>query len=221
MPGSSPLARGLRDGAGSARLPDRIIPARAGFTALRSRAIPRPRDHPRSRGVYLTRALALTMRAGSSPLARGLRHQGVDLGQRERIIPARAGFTDFHTPIRPHAWDHPRSRGVYPRVKAGKRAIEGSSPLARGLLSREWWVDGAGGIIPARAGFTWGSGRERGGSGDHPRSRGVYVSSRSRPRRSTRIIPARAGFTPPRGCASRHVEDHPRSRGVYRASRQA
>ena len=50
--GSSPLARGLRAAAGSARGGERIIPARAGFTAV---AVPhrrRLRDHPRSRGVY-------------------------------------------------------------------------------------------------------------------------------------------------------------------------
>ena len=51
-PGSSPLARGLQippcpDDGGT-----RIIPARAGFTLSRRRAPRRPRDHPRSRGVY-------------------------------------------------------------------------------------------------------------------------------------------------------------------------
>ena len=71
------------------------------------------------------------------------------------------------------------------------------------------------GIIPARAGFTGSIRKERGPGPDHPRSRGVYPSSkalrvsstgssplarglRSRPSCSAdsrRIIPARAGFT--------------------------
>ena len=50
--GSSPLARGLRDGVGHRRRQRGIIPARAGFTSLSpSRSSPSG-DHPRSRGVY-------------------------------------------------------------------------------------------------------------------------------------------------------------------------
>ena len=50
--GSSPLARGLRlEGAGSGHL-HRIIPARAGFTALIAGGAMIAGDHPRSRGVY-------------------------------------------------------------------------------------------------------------------------------------------------------------------------
>ena len=77
--GSSPLARGLPSVAGSGRVLTRIIPARAGFTALR-RGTPRcPWDHPRSRGVYVLYSGDLTEAMGSSPLARGLRdHAGTD-----------------------------------------------------------------------------------------------------------------------------------------------
>ena len=50
--GSSPLARGLPKG-GSYEVAERgIIPARAGFTPSPPPQGPRPRDHPRSRGVY-------------------------------------------------------------------------------------------------------------------------------------------------------------------------
>ena len=70
--GSSPLARGLprlkvlhgREGG--------IIPARAGFTRPRDDHRLRGRDHPRSRGVYFTSTHTASIRAGSSPLARGL-----------------------------------------------------------------------------------------------------------------------------------------------------
>ena len=74
-------------------------------------------------------------------------------------------------------------------------------------------------------------------SGDHPRSRGVYVyitcscvalrgsSPLARGLRGgrgvccspRRIIPARAGFTTAVGLSYLTVEDHPRSRGVYSA----
>ena len=92
-----------------------------------------------------------------------------------------------------------------------------------------------GGIIPARAGFTYV--RHRGGAivWDHPRSRGVYSSQISpgtvRPGSSPlargllslahirqvrwRIIPARAGFTSTSAFTTVLTRDHPRSRGVY------
>ena len=91
--GSSPLARGLLgllqdpgDAVG-------IIPARAGFTRQYSACFSAAPDHPRSRGVYPGCALLVSDTAGSSPLARGLRAD-IRLEQfRDRIIPARAGFT--------------------------------------------------------------------------------------------------------------------------------
>jgi len=137
--------------------------------------------------------------------------------------------------------DHPRSRGVYPSVSMGRLFVVGSSPLARGLPTRAASRCGAGGIIPARAGFT-GRRRHSGSpSMDHPRSRGVYVmvgsgdsaGAGSSPlargllpgagtrRSGTRIIPARAGFTLVVGGWWLVVGDHPRSRGVYTASASA
>ena len=50
--GSSPLARGLRNEHRGHHHQQRIIPARAGFTAGRLWPIIVSRDHPRSRGVY-------------------------------------------------------------------------------------------------------------------------------------------------------------------------
>ena len=52
---------------------ERIIPARAGFTTLRLGAVSGAGDHPRSRGVYVDGGTTYACRAGSSPLARGLR----------------------------------------------------------------------------------------------------------------------------------------------------
>ena len=153
-PGSSPLARGLR--MSSIGLPERtrIIPARAGFTCTRHSDRNRAWDHPRSRGVYLEEARNALRFTGSSPLARGL-PAVYDVGVRiDRIIPARAGFTDVFAGGCDGDADHPRSRGVYKiRHRMTKRG-QGSSPLARGLLLWPLTLVRTGGIIPARAGFT-------------------------------------------------------------------
>ena len=91
--GSSPLARGLLGEGREESLPCRIIPARAGFTTSVSSQPRSTRDHPRSRGVYVTNVLAPALVAGSSPLARGLL-EDMDMSENtDRIIPARAGFT--------------------------------------------------------------------------------------------------------------------------------
>ena len=91
------------------------------------------------------------------------------------IIPARAGFTRFHHFVTIDGRDHPRSRGVYrPHVQALGDG-EGSSPLARGLRPPRQRVMRDAGIIPARAGFTDHVPCIQVRSGDHPRSRGVYL----------------------------------------------
>ena len=94
------------------------------------------------------------------------------------------------------------------------------------------------GIIPARAGFTQRSHAQVHRLGDHPRSRGVYISShrrrsgrhgssplarglRERPRQrltQRRIIPARAGFTECASAASRAARgSSPLARGLLAA----
>ena len=132
-PGSSPLARGLRD-RGDLGLPHGwIIPARAGFTAVDYRNEPESRDHPRSRGVYTRMGRSLVATAGSSPLARGLRGPRRTGRDRRGIIPARAGFTYWCYWWGRCDWDHPRSRGVYSQPAMKLVGPAGSSPLARGL----------------------------------------------------------------------------------------
>ena len=91
--GSSPLARGLPNRAGSNRKAPGIIPARAGFTRSMRSAASSDSDHPRSRGVYRTGSAVGPGVLGSSPLARGLRRRPGRELRRIRIIPARAGFT--------------------------------------------------------------------------------------------------------------------------------
>ena len=111
-------------------------------------------DHPRSRGVYEYESCDPVYTPGSSPLARGLRNESDYVCGTDRIIPARAGFTSrrpFASPCDP---DHPRSRGVYSHLLHNSIRALGSSPLARGLPTRETCARVLEGIIPARAGFT-------------------------------------------------------------------
>ena len=172
--GSSPLARGLLEVEVEHRTHLRIIPARAGFTGLCSRRLLDRGDHPRSRGVYTAPPGSSPTGGGSSPLARGLPRRGGGGELRVRIIPARAGFTLVHgVPFRVGG-DHPRSRGVYLLPSVIGWSAPGSSPLARGLRIVAVAPLGAGGIIPARAGFTRRRSWPRRPRTDHPRSRGVY-----------------------------------------------
>ena len=93
--GSSPLARGTHTPLLGDWLTARLIPARAGNTLTRGSRLPAAPAHPRSRGEHNFTALALLMRNGSSPLARGTlspRARGIEI---IRLIPARAGNTQY------------------------------------------------------------------------------------------------------------------------------
>ena len=151
------------------------------------------------------------------------------------IIPARAGFTTAASMRFRLDGDHPRSRGVYRPNCQQVPAVQGSSPLARGLLESNTRRSSPSRIIPARAGFTDSAFLGAVAAQDHPRSRGVYsplllIASSARGSsplaRGLRtqairvaavlgIIPARAGFTIGHGPGGRFDWDHPRSRGVY------
>ena len=172
--GSSPLARGLRQGGQGPGAGGGIIPARAGFTERRGVHGPLQRDHPRSRGVYALGDAVRASHSGSSPLARGLRNGAVAALIHGGIIPARAGFTLYFTPKIISVRDHPRSRGVYRPSPSLPLRRDGSSPLARGLLSPSPRRGSRHRIIPARAGFTRGG--RRAGSwrpGSSPLARGL------------------------------------------------
>ena len=213
--GSSPLARGLPEALRPHLDHAGIIPARAGFTSPCRRPSPPRADHPRSRGVYSLAPSQDWRPTGSSPLARGLRDDAPAALAAARIIPARAGFTDWGSPTSRTQSDHPRSRGVYGWAAGKGYRGSGSSPLARGLRAVSGLSLAGTRIIPARAGFTTEASSTSAGCGDHPRSRGVYSRwtptppsragssplARGLPRPARRgagvpgIIPARAGFT--------------------------
>ena len=236
-PGSSPLARGLPPSRRGRCGCERIIPARAGFTAPPPPSGAAGQDHPRSRGVYQSLWDLLSRGDGSSPLARGLHLPRRGGGHVGGIIPARAGFTSSRSPVPARIWDHPRSRGVYKWPAQNGPGAPGSSPLARGLhgpIARQWADER---IIPARAGFTGTHSGRLSRELDHPRSRGVYARTEGldprppgssplarglrrtgrRPGAARRIIPARAGFTRRPFHRIRIHTDHPRSRGVYQS----
>ena len=193
--GSSPHTRGLRPQETVLDQPVRIIPAHAGFTRKGKYGSLITGDHPRTRGVYSTRALATWEATGSSPHTRGLR-------------------TSPSTNL-PGSWDHPRTRGVYERMQRRLGGDDGSSPHTRGLQQARHLDRPRPGIIPAHAGFTSPTSSSHPRRRDHPRTRGVYTRGqatwsvgggssphtrglrlhRRRPLHEGRIIPAHAGFT--------------------------
>ena len=91
--GSSPLVRGQRVGGRKNWARGRIIPARAGPTWRTAKSGSSTTDHPRSCGAN-QQVLSLGAQiAGSSPLVRGQQDDETQMGDRGRIIPARAGPT--------------------------------------------------------------------------------------------------------------------------------
>ena len=133
--------------------------------------------------------------------------------------------------------DHPRSRGEYLPRGARSGRPGGSSPLSRGIRHRQSERQATRRIIPALAGNTATGRSYLDANGDHPRSRGEYMTiddlasrtggssplsrgihpTKAPNRDAVRIIPALAGNT--RGIYSTQpgTSDHPRSRGEYSA----
>ena len=195
--GSSPHTRGLRHGAPERGDTGGIIPAHAGFTWVASIDKAVERDHPRTRGVYVSISALIVFTAGSSPHTRGLRFADSAPATHSGIIPAHAGFTCQYYSCCCQCSDHPRTRGVYGVCGGDSRVPAGSSPHTRGLPRAGSAPSPNCRIIPAHAGFTiWGLPKTP-RAGDHPRTRGVYFSSMM----MTTV-----------------VLDHPRTRGVYRGT---
>ncbi len=233
--GSSPLVRGAPCLERPSACRSRIIPARAGSTALSSGARDVKEDHPRSCGEHLHASSRPSTRRGSSPLVRGAQLRCDRYKARHGIIPARAGST------RPRIWaaharrDHPRSCGEHHLMALKRKAEVGSSPLVRGALALDVLGNLLVGIIPARAGSTCRHAVLEHVHLDHPRSCGEHPPMQRTPspmagssplvrgaqlprlRRVRRegIIPARAGSTEQRGRHDGRKADHPRSCGEH------
>ena len=133
---SSPLARGTCSQSEDDPRNPGFIPARVGNTS--KWALPRQaaRAHPRSRGEHFPAGASALSPVGSSPLARGTHIRGSVGPRRHRLIPARAGNTQrFHVSGRGTP-AHPRSRGEHSVGRSRGSGHYGSSPLARGTLTR-------------------------------------------------------------------------------------
>ena len=114
------------------------------------------------------------MRAGSSPLTRGIPEVcGADC-TRCRFIPAHAGNTKFDGCMPPFPKVHPRSRGEYRGVFFIPFFNTGSSPLTRGILFEKVGAIGVQRFIPAHAGNTCLNSSRTASKKVHPRSRGEY-----------------------------------------------
>ena len=173
--GSSPRVRGKQIRAAGHETGRRIIPARAGQTVWRSTRSRRPADHPRACGANLCWRAPMSAVRGSSPRVRGKRTTQVPHMQAARIIPARAGQTQYSRLFRRARPDHPRACGANSAMAASIIWVSGSSPRVRGKRRQGREARRQRRIIPARAGQTL------------VRVVHAFLS---------RIIPARAGQTP-------------------------
>ena len=172
--GSSPLSRGIHPPCDQRLSVGGIIPALAGNTFATDFRTDSRRDHPRSRGEYVTLTGSHYRPDGSSPLSRGIQNSRPGHVQSARIIPALAGNTWIEAVNASDPRDHPRSRGEYPCDNALFAALPGSSPLSRGILDLPCLDQLGDRIIPALAGNTTPRPVYWGGYWDHPRSRGEY-----------------------------------------------
>ena len=233
--GSSPLSRGILRLEERTIEGERIIPALAGNTLPHTVGPAPQRDHPRSRGEYFVAAPINAVIGGSSPLSRGIPRMTPSRCTCARIIPALAGNTAFHLQLDVWSRDHPRSRGEYGVPSRPVHLRHGSSPLSRGIPTRNGPYTIPTGIIPALAGNTPGPRIKFNELSDHPRSRGEYwprptvwrngngssplsrgiPAHRRHPGRRPGIIPALAGNTAKSGRKRTNCSDHPRSRGEY------
>ena len=172
---------------------------------------------------------------GSSPLARGTPEYRDGTRSSIGLIPARAGNTPGGNAEANRSGAHPRSRGEHKKAKGDSEGTPGSSPLARGTHEVQDVSDDCLGLIPARAGNTFGGGHGAFSFWAHPRSRGehalpvrfrVAVPGSSPLARGTLVvavsirqrlglIPARAGNTSCSLRSRRCWRAHPRSRGEH------
>ena len=150
----------------------RLIPAHAGKTSLRTPGRRRRRAHPRSRGENLVPPISPAAQDGSSPLTRGKRILFLPCLDKGRLIPAHAGKTkaQWGDQFPPSA--HPRSRGENDLVTSFFQGRPGSSPLTRGKLGARWRSCRTPGLIPAHAGKTLTCLAAPTTPPAHPRSRG-------------------------------------------------
>ena len=172
--GSSPLARGTRVQKTWPYCWLRLIPARAGNTALAMvRRLMNP-AHPHSHREHRLHSMIFGPSGGSSPLARGTRRCAPGVLVYHGLIPARAGNNSRANPSPKHGPVHPRSGGEHPTSGVLSAGHPGSSPLAQGILDNLHTTCGQPRLIPARAGNMPDSPPQHQETQAHPHSRGDH-----------------------------------------------
>ena len=172
--GSSPLARGAQRPLDSRTWCVRLIPAGAGSTESRTNLPANDTAHPRWRGEHAVHFPPLVPRFGSSPLARGAHHVRQQRPPNMRLIPAGAGSTGGQPDDHLRHSAHPRWRGEHAAWGEGDWLLFGSSPLARGALTRHANRALGKRLIPAGAGSTPGTHSAGFCWSAHPRWRGEH-----------------------------------------------
>ena len=170
--GSSPHARGTRQGVPPLSEALRVIPACAGNAGTSPASTARHSVHPRMRGERETGTDRLGRVYGSSPHARGTPHRSTRTPCAGRFIPACAGNACGHPAAGSRIPVHPRMRGERHLRPSHLLQGAGSSPHARGTRFRYFRARIIRRFIPACAGNAWCGFRTCRPTSVHPRMRG-------------------------------------------------
>ena len=198
--GSSPLARGPPKLLNRLACLVRLVPARAGTTGGGFAGVAAAEAHPRSRGDHTAVRFAVSVTAGSSPLARGPQRRMGICKHGRGLIPARAGTTGAAHFVLFLSGAHPRSRGDHLLLRRRFPRRGGSSPLARGPLGDASWLRLRRGLIPARAGTTLSGIWRLASPWAHPRSRGDHYEPAGIVHRDEGSSPLARGPPAPASC---------------------
>ena len=194
-PGSSPRVRGKPGPHATAKVLERLIPARAGKTPMAAGPACSATAHPRACGENALPWSCSEPPLGSSPRVRGKPCAGAGRVHLPRLIPARAGKTWSGVSQEMRRSAHPRACGENPADLGGEPGDGGSSPRVRGKQSACSRSEARRRLIPARAG---------------------KASTQDVSTRPWRLIPARAGKTKPRSRIAWLNSAHPRACGENR-----
>ncbi len=193
--GSSPHARGPRKSVSKSGEKSRFIPACTGTTSPAMQPDRTISVHPRMHGDHQYGHTALAAVFGSSPHARGPPRayvrdrappgssphargppRGNDTnGMLARFIPACTGTTIRSRIVNPSQSVHPRMHGDHPPKVTIRASMLGSSPHARGPLSRPMSTGHTTRFIPACTGTTFSMGFSRSRRSVHPRMHGDHL----------------------------------------------
>ena len=196
--GSSPHARGTRQGVPPLSEALRFIPACAGNAGTSPASAARHSVHPRMRGERLNGLTHITDDYGSSPHARGTHIHSWHPEDRGRFIPACAGNAASGAVSLVAGAVHPRMRGERGPVFQVLGVQLGSSPHARGTPLRAGHLAHHLRFIPACAGNAFGVDlKARRDVGSSPHARGTH-QERVVIVLLIRFIPACAGYAAPR-----------------------